>query len=178
MPYNFNQGNEIVRNYSQPSTNFNDTIHQIDALYNNLDIQTSNQQPYDFSKLNRRRQLIQDPNEYSKRYTSTGFQNIPYEQQTILDNNKQNWTSTSSLNNLTMASPIRPSQSLSSSGILADYGTPGSISPTSGYGSTQNLIVQQNRLNGQSQIVQRNRTSVKQVKQKNAARKRNENIQG
>ncbi|CAF4875974.1 unnamed protein product, partial [Rotaria socialis] len=42
----------------------------------------------------------------------------------------------------------------------------------------QNVIVYQNRLNDQSQIVQRNRTSIKQMKQKNAARKRNVLTQG
>jgi len=162
--YRFDQVNQIVQNYSQPSNNFNETIDQIDALYNNLNIQTNDQRPYDFSKLNRRKQLTRDSNEYSNRYTSTGFQHIPYEQQTISDNN----------NNPIMSTPIRPSNSLSSSGILADYGTPGSISPTSGYSSTQ----YQNRSNLQSQIVQRNRTSVKQVKQKSAAKRRNGNIQG
>jgi hypothetical protein len=155
--YHFDQVNEIVQNYSQPSNNFNETIDQIDALYNNLDIQTNNQRTYDFSKLNRRKQLTQDSNEYTNRYTSTGFQHIPYEQQTTFDNNL-----------------TRPSYSLSSSGILTDYGTPGSISPNPGYSSTQ----YQNRLSGQSQIGQRSRTSVKQVKQKSAAKKRNGNIQG
>ncbi len=89
----------------------------------------------------------------------------------------RNWGSTS-LNDLVMTTPIRPSQSLSSSGILADYGTPGSISPNSGFGSTQNVIVQQNRLNAQQQVVQRNRTSVKQMKQKSAAKKKTGNLQG
>ncbi|CAF2588610.1 unnamed protein product [Rotaria sp. Silwood2] len=184
--YHFDQVNEIVNNYSQPSNNsigFNDTIDQIDALYNNLDIQT-NDPTYKFSKpistKNRRKELSKNPNEYSTRYTSTGFQHIPYEQQStsnIDNNNKQNWTS-SSLTNLVMSTPIRPSKSLSSSGIIDDYETPYSISPNPGYDSTQNMIVYQNRLNDQSQIVQRNRTSVKQVKQKNAAKKRNELTQG
>jgi len=73
-----------------------------------------------------------------------------------------------------VSTPIRPS----SSEVVADYGTSGSISPNSVYSSTQNIVVNQNRLNGQSQIVQRNRTSVKQVKQKSAAKRRNGNIQG
>jgi hypothetical protein len=190
---NFDQVNGIVHRYYQPSNNttgFNEAIDQIDALYNNLDIQTNNQPtPYNFSKppstLNRRKQLSQNSNEYSKRYTSTGFQHISDEQQptTNLDfqtnrtlndnenvNNNRHWSS-SSLTNLVMATPIRPSQSFSSSGILADYTTPGSD-------PTQNMIVHQNRLNTQSQLVQRNRTSVKQVKQKNAAKKRNGNIHG
>ncbi len=77
-----------------------------------------------------------------------------------------------------MTTPIRPSPSLSSSGILADYGTSAAISPNSVYGSTQNINVYQNRLNGQAQIVQRHRTSVKQVKQKSAAKRRNGNTQG
>ncbi|CAF5229858.1 unnamed protein product, partial [Rotaria magnacalcarata] len=89
----------------------------------------------------------------------------------------RNWGSTS-LNDLVMSTPMRPSQSLSSSGILADYATPGSISPNSGYGSTQNVVLQQNRLNSQGQVLQRNRTSVKQVKQKSAAKKKIGNIQG
>ncbi len=235
----FDKVNQIVhRYYRQPnnSTGFNDTIDQIDALYNNLDVQTNegyhqdrliSQQgnpnspsTYDFSKspstTNRRKDLSQNTNEYSKRYSSTGFQQIPpsYESQitttnstvrhlvsppTISNNDKRrhethrafsdnenlnninehnrNWGS-SSLNDLVMTTPIRPSQSLSSSGILADYGTPGSISPNSGFGSTQNVILQQNRLNSQQQIVQRNRTSVKQVKQKSAAKKKSGNIQG
>ncbi|CAF1094059.1 unnamed protein product [Rotaria sordida] len=190
QPYYFDQVNEIVHNYSQPSNNFNETIDQIDALYNNLDIQT-NDQIYKFSKpistKNRRKELSKNSNEYSKRYTSTGFQHIPYEQQqqqqmtSNIDNNnnKQNWTSSSpTLTNLVMSTPIRPSKSLSSSGIMADYETSNSISPNSGYGSTQNMIVYQNRLNDQSQIVQRNRTSVKQVKQKNAAKKRHGLTQG
>ncbi|CAF1179870.1 unnamed protein product [Adineta steineri] len=238
----FDQVNRIVNRYSRQSNNttgFNETIDQIDALYNNLDIQTNedylndrsgNNIPttatttYDFSKptstTNRRKHLSQNANEYSKRYSSTGFQHVPsqYEQEitttpttvnsslrhlvsppiisnndirrnntqrTLSDNENLNninehnrrWGSTS-LNDLVMATPIRPSQSLSSSGILADYTTPGSISPNSGFGSTQNVILQQNRLNGQSQIVQRNRTSVKQVKQKSAAKKRTGNNQG
>ncbi|CAF1395956.1 unnamed protein product [Rotaria sp. Silwood1] len=189
--YNFDQVNELVHNYSQPSNNlnrFNETIDQIDALYNNLDVQT-NDQKYKFSKpittKNRRKELSKNSNDYSTRYTSTGFQHIPYEQQTISNNNNnnnnnntQNWTSSSSLTNLVMSTPIRPSKSLSSSGIVAGYETPNSISPNSGYGSTQNMIVYQNRLNDQSQIVQRNRTSVKQVKQKNAAKKKSGLTQG
>jgi hypothetical protein len=176
--YQFDHVNQLVQNYSQPrnhSTNFNETIDQLDSLYNNLDVQGNHQQKYDFSKLNRRRQLTQNPTEYSKRYTSTGFQQIPSEQQTTADQ-QQNWTS--SLTNLTMATPSRPSPSLSSSGILADYGTSAAISPNSVYGSTQNINVYQNRLNGQAQIVQRHRTSVKQVKQKSAAKRRNGNTQG
>jgi len=238
----FDKVNQIVHRYSrQPNnpTGFNDAIDQIDALYNNLDVQTNedysherliSQQennhfstPYDFSKssssaVNRRKDLSQNTNEYSKRYSSTGFQHVPsqYEPQTtttttnstlrhlvsppVTSNNdkrrndthralsdnenlnninehNRNWGSTS-LNDLAMTTPIRPSQSLSSSGILADYGTPGSISPNSGFGSTQNVILQQNRLNGQQQIVHRNRTSVKQVKQKSAAKKKTGNIQG
>jgi hypothetical protein len=149
--YNFDQVNNILHRYSQSSSNnsprFNETIDQIDALYNNLNVQ-KNDQPYDFSKptskTNRRRQLVQNPGEYSKRYTSTGFQHIPSD----ADNN------TSTLNNIVMATPIRPIQSESG----------------------QNLIVHQNRLNSQSQIVQRNR-SVKQMKQKSAAKKRNGNTQ-
>jgi hypothetical protein len=159
--YHFTRVNDIVQNYSRSPNNFNDTINQIDALYTNLDVQKNDQRPYDFSKLNRRKQLTQNPNEYSNRYTSTGFQQMSYEQPT------------SSLTNLAMATSIRPSQSLSSSGILADYGTPSST-----YSSTQNLIVQQNRLNGQSQIVQRNRPTVKQMKQKSAAKRRNGNLLG
>jgi hypothetical protein len=224
----FDKVNQIVHRYYRQSNNptgFNDTIDQIDALYNNLDVQsnqdrfTSQQTPstYDFSKsassstANRRKNLSQNPNEYSKRYSSTGFQHIPspYDQQTTTNstlrhlvsppNDKRrndthrafsdnenlnnvnepnrNWGSTS-LNDLVMTTPIRPSQSLSSSGILADYGTPGSISPNSGFGSTQNVIVQQNRLNAQQQVVQRNRTSVKQMKQKSAAKKKIGNLQG
>ncbi len=234
----FDKINQIVHRYNRQSNNpsgFNETIDQIDALYNNLDIQTNedylddrfiSQQrnnhisTYDFSRptstANRRKHLSQNSNEYSKRYSSTGFQHVPsqYEQEPITTNStlrhlvsppvtsnndkrrhdthrafsdnenlnnvnehNRNWGSTS-LNDLVMATPIRPSQSLSSSGILADYGTPGSVSPNSGFGSTQNVILQQNRLNGQSQVVQRNRTSVKQVKQKSAAKKKIGNIQG
>jgi hypothetical protein len=228
----FEKVNRLVNRYSRQSnssTGFNDTIDQIDALYNNLDVQTNDDYindnsptTYDFSKpppttTNRRKHLAQDTNEYSKRYSSTGFQHVPsqYEQDTIttnstlrhlasptvipsnndkrrnnthrafsdnenlnnIDEHNRRWGSTS-LNDLVMATPTRPSQSLSSSGILADYGTPGSISPNSGFGSTQNVILQQNRLNGQSQIVQRNRTSVKQVKQKSAAKKKTGNNLG
>jgi hypothetical protein len=222
----FDKVNQIVHRYYRQSNNptgFNDTIDQIDALYNNLDVQTnqdrftSQQTPstYDFSKssstANRRKNLSQNTNEYSKRYSSTGFQHIPsqYEPQTTTNStlrhlvsptndkrrndthrafsdnenlnsaneSNRNWGSTS-LNDLVMTTPIRPSQSLSSSGILADYGTPGSISPNSGFGSTQNVIVQQNRLNAQQQVVQRNRTSVKQMKQKSAAKKKTGNLQG
>jgi hypothetical protein len=169
--YDFGQVNEIVQHYSQPSNNFNEAIDQIDALYNNLDVQTNDQRTYDFSKLNRRKQLTQNPNEYSKRYTSTGFQHVPYEEQIRPDNNP-NWTASSSTN-LVVSTPIRPARE-----VVADYGTSGSISPNSVYSSTQNIVVNQNRLNGQSQIVQRNRTSVKQVKQKSAAKRRNGNIQG
>ena len=161
--YHFDQVNEIVHNYSQPSGNFNEAIDQIDALYNNLDVQSNEQQQtYDFSRMNRRKQLTQNPNEYSNRFTSTGFQQTSPNQQT-----------SSVLSNLVAATPIRSSTSLSSSGILADYG-----SPSFSYGSTQNLIVQQNRSNGQAQIVQRNRTSVKQMKQKSEAKRRNGNTQG
>ncbi|UJR36708.1 hypothetical protein I4U23_029425 [Adineta vaga] len=233
---NFDQVNRIVNRYSRQSnstTGFNEAIDQIDKLYNNLDVHTDEDyitgnnpvtstptSTYDFSKptstMNRRKHLSQNANDYTKRYSSTGFQHDPsqYEQEIMTSNsntrhlisppttfsnekrrndttralsdnenlntiNEHNrrWGSTS-LNDLVMATPIRPSQSLSSSGILADYGTPGSISPNSGFGSTQNVILQQNRLNGQSQIVQRNRTSVKQVKQKSAAKKRTGNIQG
>lgn len=236
---NFDRVNQIVHRYYQHSapthTNaqgFNEAIDQIDALYNNLDVQsneeyfhdrlTSAAQPtaqtpitYDYTKpstTNRRRQLSQNNSEYAKRYTSTGFQNMspPDDQnqnnstirhlvspptstmstdkrrsdlidshRALSDNenlrqynsNSRTWGSTS-LNDLVTATPIRPSQSLSSSGILADYTTPGSMSPNSGFGSTQNVILQQNRLNSQSQVVQRNRTSVKQMKQKSAAKKK------
>ncbi|CAF3643377.1 unnamed protein product [Rotaria sordida] len=231
---NFDKLNQIVHRYYRQSTNinpnnnktgFNETIDQIDALYNNLDIHTNdnyihdNKNPttaYDFSKsrANRRQNLSQNSNEYSMRYSSTGFPYISNHENTTttnsnlrhlvsppvisnndkrhndtnraysdnenLNNNNEhnrNWGSTS-LNDLVMATPNRPSQSLSSSGILADYATPGSISPSSGFGSTQNVILQQNRLNSQAQIVQRNRTSVKQVKQKSAAKKKIGNIQG
>jgi len=224
----FEKVNRLVNRYSRQSTGFNDTIDQIDALYNNLDVQTNDDYindnsptTYDFSKppatTNRRKHLAQNTNEYSKRYSSTGFQHVPsqYEQDTIttnstlrhlasptvitsnndkrrnnthrafsdnenlnnIDEHNRRWGSTS-MNDLVNATPTRPSQSLSSSGILADYGTPGSISPNSGFGSTQNVILQQNRLNGQSQIVQRNRTSVKQVKQKSAAKKKTGNNLG
>lgn len=161
-----NQINDIV---SRPSANFHDTIDQIDALYNNLDIQTNNQQQQQqHGKINRRKLLAQNPNEYSKRFTSTGFQ-----QQPTNSDHDQTFT------NLITSTPIRPSHSLSSSGILTDYGTPGSISPPSHYSSRQNIIVQQNRLNNQSQIVQRNRSSIKQMKQKSASNKRrNGNYQG
>ena len=91
----------IIDNPNNPS-GFNEAIDQIDALYNNLDVQTNedylddrfiSQQrnnnsstTYDFSKptstTNRRKHLSQNSNEYSKRYSSTGFQHIPsqYEQ--------------------------------------------------------------------------------------------------
>ncbi|CAF1632118.1 unnamed protein product, partial [Adineta ricciae] len=233
---NFDQVNRIVNRYSRQSNTaagFNDAIDQIDALYNNLDVQTNEDyimgsnpatttppSTYDFSQptsvTNRRKYLSQNANDYSKRYSSTGFQHVPaqHEQEIITSNtnsrhlvsppttfssekrhydthralsdnenlnsvNEHNrrWGSTS-LNDLVMATPIRPSQSLSSSGILADYATPGSVSPNSGFGSTQNVILQQNRLNAQSQIVQRNRTSVKQMKQKSAAKKRTGSNQG
>ena len=242
----FDKVNQIVHRYYQQSRpmhpnnptsthGFNEAIDQIDALYNNLDVQANeeyfhdrlasqqaneNAAPYDFSKPpsaasaanNRRRQLSQNNSEYAKRYTSTGFQNVspqndqPRSNSTVrhlvsppvipstsdfrrsgatdshraLSDNEnihhvnpstRPWGSTS-LNDLIAATPIRPSQSLSSSGILADYTTPGSISPNSGFGSTQNVVLQQNRLNGQSQVVQRNRTSVKQMKQKSAAKKK------
>ncbi|CAF1617278.1 unnamed protein product [Rotaria magnacalcarata] len=161
--YNFDQVNQIVDNYSRSPNNnprgFDETIDQIDALYNNLDVQTNNQ-TYKFSTpistRNRRKELSKNSNEYSTRYTSTGFQHIPYEQQPIsnIDNNNNN-------------------NNNSSSSILVDY-----VTPNSGYGSTQNVIVYRNRFNDQSQIVQRNRTSIKQMKQKNAARKRNVLSQG
>lgn len=228
----FDRANQLVHQYyRQPSgsTGFNDTIDQIDALYTNLDVRTNKDaqgnahspMTYDFSKpsssANRRRNLSQNTNEYSKRYSSTGFQQMSsqYEQsppnnstlrhivsssipintnekrrhetsRAFSDNENLNhptehpthhWGSTS-LNDLAMSTPIRPSHSLSSSGILADYGTPGSISPNSGFGSTQNVVLQQNRLNNQQQVVQRNRTSVKQMKQKSAAKKKPGNLQG
>ena len=229
----FDRVNQLVhQHYRQPtsSTGFTDTIDQIDALYNNLDVGTNREAQrnahspitYDFSKpsssANRRKNLSQNTNDYSKRYSSTGFQQMSsqqYEQSTpsnstlrhlvsptipintndkrrhetpraFSDNENLNhptehqthhWGSTS-LNDLVMSPPIRPSHSLSSSGILADYGTPGSNSPNSGFGSTQNVILQQNRLNNQQQIVQRNRASVKQMKQKSAAKKKPGNLQG
>lgn len=184
--YHFDQVNNLVHRYTQPtnsSVGFNETIDQIDALYNNLDVQNANR-PHDYPKpttttYNRRKQLELNPNEYNQRFTSTGFQHIPSEQQTPASSNinhgNPTWNSTSSLTHLVTSSTVRPSQSLTSSGILADFGTTGSVSPNSTYGSAQNIVVQQNRLNGQSQLVQRNRASVKQVKQKNAARKRNVN---
>ncbi|CAF0807335.1 unnamed protein product [Rotaria sp. Silwood1] len=230
---NFDKLNQIVHRYYRQSNNinpnnnrtgFNETIDQIDALYNNLDIHkndnyihdnTNSSTAYDFSKstANRRQNLSQNTNEYQMRYSSMGFPHISNDENTTtnstlrhlvsppmistndkrhndtnraysdnenLNNNNEhnrNWGS-SSLNDLVMTTPIRPSQSLSSSGILADYATPGSISPNSGFGSTQNVILQQNRLNSQAQVVQRNRTSVKQVKQKSAAKKKIGNIQG
>lgn len=229
---NFDQVNRIVNRYSRQSNSaagFNETIDQIDALYNNLDVQSNEGNPagssapsnaYDFSKptstTNRRKYHSQNATDYSKRYSSTGFQHVPTdhdqemsttnatlrhlvsppvapsndrrrnephralsdnENLTSVNEHNRRWGSTS-LNDLVMATPTRPSQSLSSSGILADYATPGSTSPNSGFGSTQNVVVQQNRLNGQSQIVQRNRTSVKQMKQKNAAKRRTGNTQG
>ena len=244
---NFDRVNQIVHRYYRQSNpvpsngataGFNEAIDQIDALYNNLDIHTNEDyfhdrllpQPagetasaYDFSKppvttTNRRKQHSQNADEYAKRYSSTGFQNLssqnvsegddahlrhlvspPLLQTTDkrrfgtvdshrassdnennannLNEHNRNWGS-ASLTDLVMSTPIRPSQSLSSSGILADYATPGSTSPNSGFGSTQNVIVQQNRTNAQSQVVQRNRTSVKQVKQKSAAKKRFGTTQG
>ncbi|CAM2717941.1 unnamed protein product [Rotaria socialis] len=214
----FDKLNQIVhRHYRQSNTNnnntsgFSDTIDQIDALYNNLDVQTNENSnsptTYDFSKStsNRRRNVTNNTNDYQTRYTSTGFPHVSnhetatpnstlrhfvsppnndthraYSDNENLNANTEhnrNWGSTS-LNDLIMSTPIRPSQSLSSSGILADYATPGSISPNSGYGSTQNVVLQQNRLNSQGQVLQRNRTSVKQVKQKSAAKKKTGNIQG
>ena len=186
------QVNELIHRYNQPSsgpgrTGFTDTIDQIDALYNKLDVQNNDRSsspsntPYDFSKppstINRRRQHAQNSAEYSARYTSTGFQHVPsanastpYESndgqrpfsdpETAPSTHHRHWGS-ASLTDLVQATPIRPSHSLSSSGILADYGTPGSISSASGFGSSQDLLVRQNRLNEQSQIVHRNRTSTK-----------------
>ena len=200
------QVNELVHRYYQPSSatsriGFNDTIDQIDALYNKLDIQNNERanspanMPYDFSKppstVNRRRQLAQNPTEYSARYTSTGFQHVPSantstpyqsndgqrpfsDPETDPSPHHRHWGS-SSLTDLVQATPIRPSQSLSSSGILADYGTPGSISSASGFGSSQDLLVRQNRLNEQSQIVHRNRTS---NKQRSPTKSNNEYTQG
>ena len=153
--YHFNPSNE------KTPTRFNETINQIDALYNNLEVQNNAQQPYDFSRLNRRRQMTPNPTDYSNRYTSTGFEQTSHDQQMTGGDQNTNIT------------PTRPSVSLSSSGILADYG-----SPNSTYGPSSNPIVQQNRWNAQSQIVQRNRTSVKQMKQKNAAKRRNGHVQG
>ena len=239
----FEKVNQIVHGYYRQSNSrnlnkningFNEAIDQIDALYNNLDIQTKandinnhylSQQEnrhnnnsttkYNFYKtkspITRRKHLSQSSTEYPEHYLSTGFQQVPSEYEDsktttinstlrhlisppIITNNdkrhkdtyrafsdnenltnvnehKRYWGSTS-LNDLAMTTPIRPSQSLSSSGILADYTTPGSISPNSGFGSTQNVVLQQNRLNSQAQVVQRNRTSVKQVKQKSAAKKK------
>ena len=238
---NFERVNQMVHRYhrqSNGSTGFNDTIDQIDALYNNLNIQSNedcrspqtnnnnnnNNSPstYDFSKtpstLNRRKNLSPNSTEYAKRYSSTGFQHMQsqydsptsptadnstllhlvsppivptndrrrYDAHRAFSDNEnlnpnqhnRNWAASSSLTDLVSTTPIRPSQSLSSSGILADYGTPGSISPNSGFGSTQNVVLQQNRLNSQQQIVQRNRTSVKQMKQKSAAKKKSGNHQG
>ncbi|CAF1095725.1 unnamed protein product [Adineta ricciae] len=168
--YHFDQVNDLVHRYTQPSNTsigFNETIDQIEALYNNLDVENTNRS-HDYPKptttYNRRKQLELNPNEYNQRFTSTGFQHIPSDQQTP-----------SSLTHLVTSATVRPSQSLTSSGILADFSTTGLVSPNSTYGSVQNMVVHQNRLNGQSQVVQRNRASVKQVKQKNAARKRNIN---
>lgn len=219
---NFDKLNQIVqRHYRQSNNNvagFNDTIDQIDALYNNLDVQTNDnyihENPtspttYDFSRSpsNRGTNFAQNTNEYSKRFTSTSYPHTSNDENSSLrhlvsppimstidkrhndpnrahsDNENlnseynRNWGSTS-LNDLALSTPLRPSQSLSSSGILADYTTPGSISPNSGFGSTQNVILQQNRFNSQGQVVQRNRTSVKQMKQKSAAKKKLGNVQG
>lgn len=155
-----------ARYHFNPSTErsphkFHETIDQIDALYNNLEVQNNGQRQYDFSRMNRRRQMTPNAADYSNRYTSTGFEQTPsHEQQ----------ASAAQHNTFT---PTRPSVSLSSSGILADYG-----SPNSTYGTASNPIVQQNRWNAQSQIVQRNRTSVKQMKQKSAAKRRTGNAQG
>ncbi|CAF4045394.1 unnamed protein product [Adineta steineri] len=172
--YHFDRLNNIVNQYSQSSNTslgFNETIDQIDALYQNLDVETADRS-YDFSKSNSRKQIELNPNEYPQRLTSVGFQHIPYEQQTSStvnanvnnnnNNNNQKWTS-SSINNIFTSTPIRPTQSASG----------GFSTPNSKYSSIQNMILHQNRFNPQSQIVQRNRASVKQVKQKNAARKRN-----
>jgi hypothetical protein len=243
------QVNQIVHRYYQQSAlihphnvpnqqGFNEAIDQIDALYNNLDIHTNeeyfhdrlvpqqndeNSSAYDFSRpstINRRRELSQNNDDYAKRYTSTGFQNVSSQnndqsrnnstlrhlvssneilssndkrRSDMIDTNRalsdnenihqmnstqRSWGSTS-LNDLAAsATSIRPSHSLSSSGIITDYATPGSTSPTSGFGSTHNVVLQQNRLNGRSQVVQRNRTSVKQMKQKSAAKKKFGHIQG
>ena len=177
----FGRVNEMVHHYNQRASNdqrtdFNEAIDQIDALYSNLNIQTKvpSSNVYNFSRpastVNRRKQLAQNSNEYSKRYTSTGFQHVssPNENQTPLSDpesvsnqNHRQWAS-SSLTDLVQSVPIQPSQSLSSSGILADYLTPGSISPNSGYGSTQDVVVHQNRYNDQAHLVRRNRTVTKQ----------------
>lgn len=160
---NFDQLDQIVDKYTYSSNNpksFNETINQIDALYNNLDVKTTDQQ-YKFPKAtstkNRRKELAKTSNEYATRYTSTGFQHIPSETQTASD-----------LNN-----SINQQNRSSSTGILMDHET-----SNFGYGSLQNRIVYQNRLNDKSQIVHRHRQSVKQMKLKNAARKRNGLNQG
>lgn len=174
------QVNDLIeRHYHPPSTSsssstygyrtgFNETIDQIDALYTNLDIRENDPSNSTTSCTiikpttsthNRRRELVQNPIEYSKRYTSTGFQHIPtppppptmsYNEQErererpLSDHEREpmyrHWSS-SSLTDLIMPTTFaRTSQSLSSSGILADYPTPGSISPTSAFGSTPDLL--------------------------------------
>lgn len=229
---NFEQVNQMVQRYHQTANSFNqnskqpfhETINELDNFYSNVDMRNGENSHQGRSMaqmsseqtgavLNRRRQLSPNQNEYTKRYTSTGFQsmsspsdytqsnstlrhlvsppsvstintdkrrNITTDSSRALSDNEnlyrinsteRQWGSTS-LNDLAASVPLRPSQSLSSSGILADYTTPGSMSPNSGFGSTQNVVLQRNRLNDQQQIVQRNRTSVKQVKQKSAAKKK------
>ena len=180
------QVHELVHRYYRPATNaagFHQTIDQIDALYDKLDVQGNDRDHsqsaniYDFSRpstttttINRRKQLAQNPIEYTNRYTSTGFQQVPsplaYENQpskrpsadheSAQINRNHRWNS-SSLTDLVMTTSIRPSQSLSSSGILADYATPDSISPNSGFGSTQDMLAYQHRLNDQSHMARRHR---------------------
>ena len=168
--YRFGRVNQLVDNYSQSLNNTNDfhkTINQIDALYNNLDVQT-NKYSKPISRKNRRKELSRNADEYSARYTSTGFQQVSYEQQKI-DNNQQNRTS---LNDLITNMPIEP---LASSRMSANNVTTNSMNPNASFASTQDVIVHQNRLNERSQIVQRNRTS---AKQKNEVKRRNKFTRG
>jgi hypothetical protein len=181
----FDQVSELVHQYCRSSsnrrTNFNDTIDQIDALYNNVQVQVNGNEnlrvsmPYDFSKssssMNQRKESTTNTSEHGKRYTSVGFQTMESSSYENLDSrhrhplrddrtnsmhSQHQWTS-SSLTDLDRLPSARPSQSLSSSGILTDYVTPGSASPMSGFGSTQDLIAHQNRFNDQSHAVHRNR---------------------
>ncbi|CAF0987483.1 unnamed protein product [Didymodactylos carnosus] len=161
----------------------NSTIQHLISPSHHL-ASSSNDSPYHLHSQKQRRRHHQNNDDDRHSYSQSDLRSSSFidESQNMNNNNNNNDNSDQSLwqphslrtsltdllvvNNPT-TTPIQ-SQSLSSSGIVADYGS----SPTNYYSSSstpQPFTSQQNRTNQQGF---RNRTSVKMVKQKNAAKKR------
>ncbi|CAF1054505.1 unnamed protein product, partial [Didymodactylos carnosus] len=168
------------------SRSSNSTLQYLIAPPSHLASSSYNSPSHIYQQKQYRHLHNEDDNQRSYSQTDLRPSSFEYKSQNENSNNNNNninseqslWQSNTlktSLNNSLVVNnqTITPiySRSLSSSGIVADHGS----SPTNYYSSSstsQPFILQQNRTNQQQQQVHRNRTSVKMVKQKDAAKKR------